>query len=153
LPISELESIWNSAVGFVSRIRNEREEVIDRSEREVVDEEDDDDSEQDTLQLIEQNCSEFFLDQYGSPYAAVTINQHREIMSLQSKRFRNWICKTYYETIGELLNAEKLASTLNILKANAEFSGRVRELHLRVALGGNASDSNLIYYDLTNNDW
>jgi hypothetical protein len=50
-----------------------------------------------------------------------------------------------------LLNAEKLTSTLNILKANAEFGGKVRELHLRVSFAPNNSHS--IYYDLTNSNW
>jgi hypothetical protein len=32
----------------------------------------------DTLQLVNKNCLQFFLDQYGSPYAAVRLSDHVE---------------------------------------------------------------------------
>jgi Bifunctional DNA primase/polymerase, N-terminal len=140
LPESELNGIWNSALDFVLRIRKEEKKEVEDEDNDGVD----------VLELVKRNCSEFFLDQYNSSYAAFRVNQHTEIMSMQSRRFRNWVCKTYYENTGEPPSAEELAGTLNILKANAEFGGKERELHLRIAPVPNSYS---IYYDLTNKEW
>jgi hypothetical protein len=141
LPDSEINSIWNSAIDFVLRIRKEeqkeREDNDDKEERENI------------LELVEENCSEFFLDQYGLPYAAVRINGHIETMSLHSKRFRNWLCKLSYDSTDKLLKAEDLTTVSNILKAKAEFGGNIKQLYLRIGVD---SDGNY-YYDLTNSSW
>src|SRR5829696_54223 len=141
LPDSEINSIWNSALDFVLRIREE--------EQKKGEEDDEKEQQENILELVEENCSEFFLDQYGLPYAAVTVNEHVETMSLNSKRFRNWLCKLFYDTTGKLLKAENLATVSHILKAKAEFSGNIKQLYLRIGVD---SDANY-YYDLTNYSW
>jgi hypothetical protein len=40
------------------------------------------DEKEDTLQLVNKNCLQFFLDQYGSPYAAVKLSDHVETMAI-----------------------------------------------------------------------
>ena len=115
------------------------------------DEKDEKDEKEDTLQLVNKNCSEFFLDQYGLPYAAVRLIDHVETMSINGKRFRNWVCKTKYDATNALLSSETLTSVLNILKAKAEFENNSRNLHLRVA--ENDREPDVIYYDLTNRKW
>ena len=50
------------------------------------------------LDLVQGNCSELFTDQFGSPYAAIKIGEHIEILPLKSPRFKNWLCKIYYDT-------------------------------------------------------
>jgi hypothetical protein len=52
---------------------------------------------QKVLEIAKQNCQELFLDQYGEPYAAVGVNGHLEVLPLNSKRFRNWLCKICYD--------------------------------------------------------
>lgn len=47
------------------------------------------DAAQIALWLVEENCSELFLDQFGLPYAEIDIGEHLEILSLKSSRFRN----------------------------------------------------------------
>lgn len=112
---------------------------------------DEKDEKEDTLQLVNKNCSEFFLDQYGLPYAAVRLSDHVETMSINGKRFRNWVCKTKYDVTNALLSSETLTSVLNILKAKAEFENNTRNLHLRVAESDR--EPYVIYYDLTNSKW
>ena len=146
---SEIDGIWNSALIFVSASRKNQDKR-DEEEHEV---QQDNKDQVDVLQLVKENSSEFFLDQYGAPFTTVRINEHMETMSLQSKRFRNWLCKTYYDKTGELINTENLSGVLNILKANAEFGGERRELHLRVSDGNQIGDFDTIYYDLTNSNW
>jgi hypothetical protein len=72
-------------------------------------------------------------------------------MSINGKRFRNWLCKTKYDATNILLSSETLAGVLNVLRAKAEFENNNRNLYLRVA----ESDKEpfVIYYDLTNSKW
>jgi hypothetical protein len=115
------------------------------------DEKDEKDEKDDTLQLVNKNCLQFFLDQYGAPYATVRLGDHVETMAMNGKRFRNWICKTKYDATNTLLGSETLASVLNVLKAKAEFENNTRNLYLRVAESNN--EPFVIYYDLTNSKW
>ena len=124
------------------------EKIFQDKEEKAKDEKDE---KEDTLQLVNKNCLEFFLDQYGLAYAAVRLSDHVETMSINGKRFRNWVCKTKYDATNSLLSGETLTSILNILKAKAEFENNTRNLSLRVA--GSDKEPNVIYYDLTNIKW
>ena len=107
---------------------------------------------QEALALAEEQCSELFLDQFGTPYAAVKINEHTETLPLKSSRFKNWLCGTYYNNSeSNILNAESVTNVLNVLKAKAEFEGVTRTLDLRVTSGQDQPFT--IYYDLANKDW
>jgi len=107
------------------------------------------------LSLAKEQCHELFLDQYREPYAAVNIRDHQETLNISHSRFRNWICKAYYELNGSVPNSESITNAINVLKANAEFDGNSKELHLRVAYddGTARAARTTIYYDLTNKDW
>ena len=76
---------------------------------------------------------------------------------MNSKRFKNWLCKICYDTDNSIINSESLKNVINILKAQIEFgiSSRTKEFHLRVgSRTDNAEeDSATIYYDLTNSPW
>lgn len=85
------------------------------------------------MAIVEEYCSELFLDQFGSHYAAVKIEEHIETLPLKSSRFRNWLCNRYYESEGDIINSESVTNVLNILKARGEFDGQIRNLNLRVA--------------------
>jgi hypothetical protein len=103
---------------------------------------------QKALQLVKENCLELFVDQYGTPFAAVKVKDHVEVLSLNTSRFRNWLCKLYYVENEALLNGEEVASILNVLRAEAEFGENRKQMVLRVA----DNDTSLIY-DLTNSKW
>ncbi len=103
------------------------------------------------LSLAEEHCSELFLDQYGTPHAALKIGGHVETLRLKDSRFKNWLCRTYYLSEDKILNSESVTNVLNILKAKAEFEGATRTLDLRVT---SAQDEPFtIYYDLSNKEW
>ncbi len=85
------------------------------------------DAAQIALGLVEEQCSELFLDQFGSPYAAVRIGEHTETLPLKSSRFKNWLCRTFYKFEQDVLNNENVTNVLNILKARAEFDGICKE--------------------------
>ena len=84
------------------------------------------------LDLAEEHCSELFVDQFGTPYAALKIGEHVETLRLKDSRFKNWLFRTYYLSEDKILNAESVTNVLNILTAKAEFEGATRTLDLRV---------------------
>jgi hypothetical protein len=51
------------------------------------------------LSLIEKNCSQLFTDEYDVPHAAITVKDHTEVLSIRSRRFRNWIARTVYKEV------------------------------------------------------
>jgi hypothetical protein len=109
------------------------------------------------LSLAEEQCQELFVNQYGEPYAAVKINEHVETLNLNHTRFKNWICKAYYDQESTVPSSESITNVLNILKAKAEFDGNSKELHLRVAYDIKEDETGTtrttILYDLTNKQW
>jgi Bifunctional DNA primase/polymerase, N-terminal len=146
LPTEEIDKIWDDAVNYVRQIKAQQDEdrVADNDPSKGT-------IAQKALELAILQCSELFLDQFGSPYAAVKIGEHTETLPLKSVRFKNWLCKEFYESEDKILNSESVTNVLNVLKARAEFGGIARELYLRVA--NDSNDPYTIYYDLTNKDW
>jgi hypothetical protein len=104
------------------------------------------------LRLAEDQCDELFHDQFNAPYAAVQVGDHTEVLPLKSSRFRNWLCRLYYEFEQDVLSSEIASNVINVLKAKAEFEGKTRKLNLRVASITN-NEIFTIYYDLTDKDW
>jgi hypothetical protein len=104
------------------------------------------------MELVESQCNEFFQDQFGNPYATVKIDGHIETLPLKGSRFKNWLCKTFYQESENtaILSGEILTNILNILKARADFDGVRKNLDLRVA--NNPDEPHTIYYDLANKE-
>ena len=102
------------------------------------------------LSLVEDQCHELFHDEFNTSYAAIQIGNHIEILPLKSSRFRNWLCRLYYDVAQDVLSSENATSVINLLKAKAEFEGTTRKLNLRVA--SIKEEPFTIYYDLTNED-
>lgn len=100
------------------------------------------------LSLIEKSCSELFTDEYDVPHAAITVNDHVEVLSIRSRRFRNWIARTIYKKVMMVTDSQTIKDVIGVLSAKAEFEGEHKTLSLRVA-----TLDNKWYYDLTNNKW
>lgn len=144
----------NNALRILEQRRNSQQQA--QKEEAAAMEEEKESAAQKIIKLVKEQCQELFIDQYGTPYAAVKVRDHIETLSLgvihPSQRFKNWLCRTYYNSEGgSVPNSENITNALNVLKANAEFDActRTRELHLRVAADG----STTIYYDLCNKEW
>jgi hypothetical protein len=105
------------------------------------------------LGLAGEQCSSLFLDQFGTPYAAIEVDEHIETLPLKSSRFRNWLCKIFYSNSeGKILTSDNVTNVLSVLKARAEFDSHdTRALNSRVA--SRSEEPNTIFYDLTNKNW
>ena len=54
-----------------------------------------------TMRLAKKYCQDFFIDNLGQPHAAVKIDKHLEVLQIKSSRFKNWLCKTFYDFSAE----------------------------------------------------
>jgi hypothetical protein len=54
-----------------------------------------------TMRLVKKYCQDFFIDNLGQPYAAVKIDKHLEVLPIKSSRFKNWLCKVFYDFSAE----------------------------------------------------
>jgi hypothetical protein len=68
-----------------------------------------------------------------SAFADLTIDGHREICPLRSKRFQAWLRQQYYERTWDAPSPAALNAVLNGLEAQAQFDGPQRKVALRLA--------------------
>ena len=91
---------------------------------------------------------EFFHDG-DRTYAAMVLNSHREILPIQSKKYKQWLSRAYFDAEdGKVPNLDALGAAINALGGLAIYDGKNYELANRVAW----SDGDL-WYDLTDNAW
>ena len=107
------------------------------------------------LDIAKQNCQEIFKDEYKTVDAAVTINDHLEILPINNTRFKHWLRKIVRKEFNVIVRDGLLNEVVEDLASNAAFDGQVKELSTRFAP---APDDNLglklrWYYDLTNDQY
>ena len=113
----------------------------------------------------EENIIKLFPDEYKEAHAAIKVNDHLEILQLNSGRFRDWLSRILYKEENEVIDANFFRDAIGVLGAKAMFdSGDPIKLNLRVAqriepivVGGDidaigTTTRTLWYYDLTNKD-
>ena len=107
------------------------------------------------LDLAQKNCMQVFKDEYKVAHAAVTINNHLEILPIDQNRFKHWLRKIVNKEYNVVVRGSLLDEVVNTLTSDAEFDGQTRALSLRIAP---SPDDNLglklkWYYDLTNDEY
>jgi hypothetical protein len=68
----------------------------------------------------------------GTGYADLEINGHRETWPIDSKSFRRWLARRFFEATGGAPDSEAMKSALNVIEAKAQFEGPQRVVHIRV---------------------
>ena len=93
-------------------------------------------------------AAELFHTPDGTGFADLDIDGHRETWPINSKGFRRWLARRYFEQTDGAPNSEALKSALNVIEAKAHFDAPERVVHVRVGgLDGR------IYLDLANATW
>ena len=145
-----------------SEIKEEEDEeirVIEESKLEQINNDNENTSQQQQQQqpsqseilvdLIKEN-SLLFKDEFSVPFALVDIDGHYEVLQIESKKFRRYLSKKYYDTFdNKIPNSENIKNAIQILEAEAIFKGQTISLHLRTAWTDKERKGS-IYYDLTN---
>lgn len=153
LPDHEVAQIWNNAFNYITRQRMKK----------VGNAEDKEDKEKQTkaeaaLETANESVKKLFVDEYQIPYALILVQDHLEVIPLESRRFRNYLAGEIYKQNETVLDPQTLKAAIGVLSAKAEFeSGDPIKLNLRVAQvpGTNVlgNESPTWYYDLTNKEW
>jgi hypothetical protein len=92
--------------------------------------------------------AEFFQNDLGEAFAAVTIKEHKEVLKVKSKKFKMWLTKQYYDTTKKAPTSDAMNQALGVMEMKASFEGDEHSLQLRVAEKDDA-----FYYDLANENW
>jgi hypothetical protein len=93
-------------------------------------------------------AAELFHTPDGTGFADLAIDGHRETWPINSKGFRRWLARRYFEETDGAPNSEALKSALTVIEAKAQFDAPERVVHVRVGgLDGR------IYLDLANATW
>ena len=102
------------------------------------------------LAINNDNILKLFRDQYGTAFAQIRLQDHNQIVALETSKFKQYLYKIYYDEYDEIPNAEATNSATQMLIAKALFDGPTIHLSLRVAF---SKDKSTIYYDLTNDNY
>ena len=97
------------------------------------------------MQVCEQSGATLFHDQFQEAYAWVVLQGRREVVKIHSKKFRQWIAHQLWLKQGKAPASEGLQSAINVLSAQAKFTGPEHRLWNRVAWHEGA-----LWYDLGN---
>lgn len=90
------------------------------------------------------SASKFLHDSLDQAYALVSIDNHKEITKIKSRKFKLWLQKLYYDETKKAPAAEYMNQALGVLEARAIFEGEECILHKRVA-----EQNGIYYYDLS----
>ena len=128
-----------------NKINNSDNGEIEKTEREKA-------KIQMAIEVSKKDIQQLFIDEYNSAYAAIPIEGHLQIFPINSKSFKNWLRKIYYQEKGTILDSPTINDICDFLTANSEFDGKQIPLSLRTA---SISKNNQLQwvYDLTNNYW
>ncbi len=99
--------------------------------------------------LMEEKGTVFFHDTLKDPYAAVMINGHREVWTIEKENFRLWLEHLYYTKYGKSVKKDSVSQAIDLMRAKAIFeSENAIPLETRVAQFDNA-----LWYNFSNSNW
>lgn len=84
----------------------------------------------------------------GDGYAEIPVNGHVEIWPINSKTFRRWLGRRFYEEFRKVPSAQALQDALGVVSGPALFEGPAIPVHVRVA-----EHEGILYLDLANDNW
>ena len=92
--------------------------------------------------------AELFHTADGTGFVDLDVNGHRETWPINSKGFRRWLARRFFEETDGAPNSDALKSALGVIEAKAHFDAPERVVYIRVGgLDGR------IYLDLANATW
>ena len=99
--------------------------------------------------LVDGAGADVFRNTDGDPFATIPVGGHTEVLPLDGKDCKTWLCGLYYKATGKAANNEAIGQAVAVLSAKARFDRPdAIELSTRTAERDCA-----IWYDLTNPKW
>lgn len=96
----------------------------------------------------EQNNVFYFHDETKEIWAGVKVDNHRENYPVQSRHFRQFAQKLFYQNYSKAVNNDALNTALSNLEAALPYNLEEHKVNIRVA-----QKDGVIYYDLCNKNW
>jgi hypothetical protein len=101
------------------------------------------------VRMLKKSDTEFFCGEDDEKaYATVTVGEHRETFRMQSKDFKHWLSRNFFDLEQKTLSAQSMQEVLLTLEGTARFEGQKRPVHLRLA-----AVEDCIYWDLVDATW
>ena len=100
------------------------------------------------VNLIAQNGTQLFHSSDRHPYATVTIDDHRETMSLLGRDFSEYLSRDFYNKAKKVVGSSDLKDATRVLSASAKQHGPQDDVFIRVARVGD-----VIWLDLGRPQW
>ena len=88
---------------------------------------------------------EFFVNQEDEPFVCITVNGHQENWTVDSKTFKEWISRAFYEKYQQVPNENSIKDALAALAGKAKYKGDKKQVFIR-----RAEYNGAIYLDLVN---
>jgi primase-polymerase (primpol)-like protein len=91
---------------------------------------------------------DLFHDDQMTSYIAMKVDDHNEIIPLESKKFQRWLRHEYRRNYKKVISTEAIKSAVSVLEGKACLEGRLSKLENRLTW-----EKDELWYDLTNNKW
>ena len=101
------------------------------------------------MNLVEDSGVTFFHSDVKDLYAAMRVNNHNEIMAIESRAFELWLIGLFYNAYAQPISNEAIKQVLGACSAKAMYDNPTPiTLSVRIA-----ERDGVFWYDLTNTDW
>jgi hypothetical protein len=96
------------------------------------------------------NETELFFADSGSDdvYARISVNKHKEVWPVRSKRFKRWIIAKYKKAFNKHISVQSVQNALDAIESETQERNIVKMVHTRIALYNDC-----IYLDLCDDRW
>lgn len=101
------------------------------------------------IRLVEEKDTMLFHDNAKNPYAAVVIDGHREVWSIDNSDFNTWLNGLYYSSEKKPAKKDSVSQAKEVLKAKAVFDNK-KEISLDTRV---SQLENVFWYNLSNDNW
>ncbi len=81
-------------------------------------------------------------------YATIPAGSHRETWAINSKPFKRWLSKQFFQLAGKAPGSQALSDACNVIAGYALYEGPEHEVHVRLAEVGSS-----IWLDLADIEW
>ncbi len=98
------------------------------------------------VELVE--STDLFVSEDGRPYARVPSGGHYETWSMNSRGFRNWLARRFFQSERKVPGSQSLTDAISVLAGKAQFEGPSLRIHTRLGMFAGR-----IYLDLGNDAW
>src|SRR3990167_6627715 len=118
-------SITSSALASLRFSLWEMEQMGENEQAVAVQQEDEVET-MDIFEIIKISTGRFFFDQFGEVFAEIK----NDTLPVNSRRFKAFVARTYYEDTGKMAGTEKINSAINLIAA---YANEQRYLYNRIA--------------------